>query len=301
MSSNERRVYAGIPTFWRLPQSRDVTNKDITVMGVPFDIGVTNRPGARYGPRAVREISLHDMKTHYPWDYDVMEKLEMIDYGDIGFELGTEQTVGMIEETYQHAKRIFDAGSKLLTIGGDHTIPYGMVRAAKEKYGKISLLHIDSHQDTLASDGVKISHATFAHDLAEEGTIDAGASVQTYIRTNMPNEFDYNIIYANEAIELGPETLAEKVKAIVGDNPVYITFDIDSLDPAFAPATGTPVPGGPSTYEMRSFLKHLTGINVVAADLVETLPSYDTAQITALAGATIAKDLIYLMADNIDK
>ena len=148
---------------------------------------------------------------------------------------------------------------------------------------------------------MKISHATFAHDLADEGTIDAKSSVQTYIRTNMPNDFNYNIIYANEAIELGPETLAEKVKAIVGDNPVYITFDIDSLDPAFTPATGTPVPGGPSTYEMRSFLKHLTGINVVAADLVEILPSYDNARITALAGATIAKDLIYLLADNIDK
>src|SRR5699024_7547509 len=132
MSSNERRVYAGIPTFWRLPQSRDVTNKDITVMGVPFDIGVTNRRGARYGPRAVREISLHDMKTHYPWDYAVMEKLEMIDYVDIGVDFGTEKSVDMIVETYQHAKRIFDAGSKLLTIGGDHMIPYVMVRVVKE-------------------------------------------------------------------------------------------------------------------------------------------------------------------------
>lgn len=301
MSRKENRVYAGIPTFWRLPEARDVENKDITVMGVPFDIGVTNRPGARFGPRSVREISLHDMKTHYPWSYDVKEKLDMIDYGDIGFEIGTEQTNSMIDETYQHAKKIFDAGSKLLTIGGDHTIPYGMVRAAKEKYGKLSLLHIDSHQDTLESEGVKISHATFAHDLAEEGAIDAQSSVQAYIRTNMPNDFDYNIIYANEAMALGPEALADKVKSIIGDTPVYITFDIDSLDPAFAPGTGTPIIGGPSTQEMRLFLNHLTGINVVAADLVEVSPNYDSAQITALAGATIAKDLIYLMADNIDK
>lgn len=293
-------VYAGNPTFWGLPETRDVGGKDITIMGVPFDVGVTNRPGARFGPRSVREISIHDMKTHYPWRYDVKEKLDMADYGDVGYDIGIEQTNQMIEETYRHAGKIFESGSKLLTIGGDHTIPYGMVRAAKEKYGKLSLLHIDSHQDSMASEGLKISHASFAHDLAEEGAIDAEKSVQAYIRTEMPNEFDYNIIYANEAMAEGPKALAEKVKSIIGDDPVYLSFDVDSLDPAFAPGTGTPVPGGPSTQEMRLFLNNLAGLNVVAADLVEVSPSYDTAQVTALAGASVAKDLIYLMAENID-
>lgn len=228
------------------------------------------------------------------------EKLDMADYGDVGYDIGIEQTNQMIEETYRHAGKIFESGSKLLTIGGDHTIPYGMVRAAKEKYGKLSLLHIDSHQDSMASEGLKISHASFAHDLAEEGAIDAEKSVQAYIRTEMPNEFDYNIIYANEAMAEGPKALAEKVKSIIGDDPVYLSFDVDSLDPAFAPGTGTPVPGGPSTQEMRLFLNNLAGLNVVAADLVEVSPSYDTAQVTALAGASVAKDLIYLMAENID-
>lgn len=293
-------VYAGNPTFWGLPETRDVGGKDITIMGVPFDVGVTNRPGARFGPRSVREISIHDMKTHYPWRYDVKEKLDMADYGDVGYDIGIEQTNQMIEETYRHAGKIFESGSKLLTIGGDHTIPYGMVRAAKEKYGKLSLLHIDSHQDSMASEGLKISHASFAHDLAEEGAIDAEKSVQAYIRTEMPNEFDYNIIYANEAMAEGPKALAEKVKSIIGDDPVYLSFDVDSLDPAFAPGTGTPVPGGPSPQEMRLFLNNLAGLNVVAADLVEVSPSYDTAQVTALAGASVAKDLIYLMAENID-
>lgn len=300
MSSKDMLVYAGNPTFWGLPETRDVEGKDITIMGVPFDVGVTNRPGARFGPRSVREISIHDMKTHYPWRYDVKEKLDMADYGDVGYDIGIEQTNQMIEETYRHAGKIFESGSKLLTIGGDHTIPYGMVRAAKEKYGKLSLLHIDSHQDSMASEGLKISHASFAHDLAEEGAIDAEKSVQAYIRTEMPNEFDYNIIYANEAMAEGPKALAEKVKSIIGDDPVYLSFDVDSLDPAFAPGTGTPVPGGPSTQEMRLFLNNLAGLNVVAADLVEVSPSYDTAQVTALAGASVAKDLIYLMAENID-
>ncbi|MCD2137610.1 agmatinase [Salinicoccus halitifaciens] len=300
MSSKDMLVYAGNPTFWGLPETRDVEGKDITIMGVPFDVGVTNRPGARFGPRSVREISIHDMKTHYPWRYDVKEKLDMADYGDVGYDIGIEQTSQMIEETYRHAGKIFGSGSKLLTIGGDHTIPYGMVRAAKEKYGKLSLLHIDSHQDSIASEGVKISHASFAHDLAEEGAIDAEKSVQAYIRTEMPNEFNYNIIYANEAMSEGPKALAEKVKSIIGDNPVYLSFDVDSLDPAFAPGTGTPVPGGPSTQEMRLFLSNLKGLNVVAADLVEVSPSYDTAQVTALAGASVAKDLIYLMAEKID-
>lgn len=225
----------------------------------------------------------------------------MIDYGDVGYDFGYGRINHMLEESYTHAKQILTAGSKLLTIGGDHTVSYSLVRAAKEQYGKLSLLHIDSHQDSMPGEGKKISQNSFAHDLAEEGAVDPQTSVQAYIRTNMPNEFDYNIIYANEAMAEGPESVAERVKSVLGDNPVYVSFDIDALDPAFAPGTDAPVPGGPSSHEMRLFLNHLTGLNVVAADLVEVSPSYDSGQITALAGASIAKDLIYLMADGITK
>ncbi|MED3966054.1 arginase family protein, partial [Niallia taxi] len=196
-------------------------------------------------------------------------------------------------ETYQHASKILNSNVKLLTIGGDHTIPYGLVRAASEKYGKLAIIHLDSHQDSLPTNSKdEIFHGTFAHDIAKEGYVDPSKSAQVFIRTNMPNENNYNIIYANEALELSPENLAEKIKSIVGDMPVYITLDIDSLDPSVAPGTGTPVIGGPNTYFMRKFLQSLEGINVVAADLVEVSPAYDHSEVTSLAAATLAGDLI---------
>ena len=181
-----------------------------------------------------------------------------------------------------------------MTLGGDHTIPYGMVRAASEKYGKIALLHFDSHQDSTPSENGNVSHANFAYDLQAEGCIDPSHSAQVFIRTEM-TECGYNIFYAQDAVFMDMKDLAEKIKKIVGDMPVYITFDIDSLDPSAAPGTGTPVIGGPSTAQMRKLLYNLRGLNVVAADLVEVLPAYDHGEITALAAANIAWDLMYLM------
>jgi len=300
MGKDKFLAYGGNPTFWRCEQTREINGADIVVMGVPFDVGTSNRPGARYGPRSIREMSLHVGNFYYPWSYDVKEKHKIIDYGDVGLGVQNDLTQFMIQDTYEHAKSILASGAKLLTLGGDHTIPYGMVRAAKEKYGKLALLHFDSHQDSLASDGTQIFHGSFAHDLAEEGCIDAEKSVQVFIRTEMPNECGYNIIHANEALEMKPAELADKIKSIIGDQPVYLTFDVDSLDPAYAPGTGTPVVGGPSTYQIRSLLRNLEGLNIVAADLVEVAPMYDPAQVTPLAAATIAGDLIYLLAENIN-
>ncbi|SOC40646.1 agmatinase [Salinicoccus kekensis] len=300
MSSRDMLAYAGHATFWGLPPSREAEGRDITVMGVPFELGLTRRPGARFGPRSIREASVHDMSMHYPWPYDVKEDNDLIDYGDVGYDLGETRLNYMLEESYKHARKIFSGGSKLLTIGGDHTVAYSTIRAAKEKYGKLSLLHIDSHQESLPGGSGKISRNSFAHDLAEEGAIDPGASVQAYVRTSMPKDFEYNIIHAKEAMAQGPEALAEKVKSVIGDNPVYLSFDIDALDPAFAPGTATPVPGGPSTTEMRLFLEHLAGLNIVAADLVEVTPSYDSGEMTAVAAASIGKDLLHLLAENND-
>lgn len=162
----------------------------------------------------------------------------------------------------------------------------------------MSLIHFDSHQDSIGSGGGKsISHGSFAHDLAEEGVIDAKRSAQVFIRTDMENAFGYNIIHANEALYLKPRELADRIKGIVGDHPVYLTFDIDGLDPAYAPGIGTPVIGGPSTFFARETLRHLARINVVAGDIVEVLPAMDPSGITALAGSTLAIDLIFLMAE----
>ena len=147
-------------------------------------------------------------------------------------------------------RKFFASGSKLLTLGGDHTIPYGMVRAASEKFGKLALLHFDSHQDSTPSTDGNISHANFAYDLQAEGCIDPSKSAQVFIRTEM-TECGYNIFYAQDAVFMDMKELAEKLKKIVGDMPVYITFDIDALDPSAAPGTGTPVIGGPSSAQVR--------------------------------------------------
>lgn len=295
MGNEDLIAYSGIPSFWQLKETRDLVDVDIAVMGVPFDAGTSNRPGARFGPRSIRELSLHAGNFNYPYSFDVKEKADIIDYGDVGVALGNNIVDAMIEDTYQHASKIFNAETKLLTLGGDHTIPYGLIRAASEKYGKLALIHLDSHQDSLSGEEEGEYHATFSHDLAKSGYINPSKSAQVFIRTDMPNDYNYNIIDANEALEENPEDLAQRVNQIVGDMPVYLTLDIDSLDPSAAPGTGTPVVGGPSTYYMRKFLQSLKGKNIIGADLVEVSPHYDAGQITALAAATLADDLIHLL------
>lgn len=293
-------AYAGIGTMWRAPQTRDIRRQDVVVMGVPFDCGTSNRSGARLGPRAIRQMSLHTGNFYHPWPYDIRTKLRFVDYGDVGMTVKSDMTTFMVEDTYRHADQIFSAGARLFSLGGDHTIPYGMVRAAKQHFGKIAIVHFDSHQDSLTSDnGDAIFHGSFAHDLASEGTVDASRSTQVFIRTDMPNECGYNIVYAREALKLSPEEVAERIKRNAGDAPVYITFDIDALDPAFAPGTGTPVPGGPSMAFVREVLINLNGLNVVGGDVVEVAPTFDHAELTALAAATIAGDIVHLIGESV--
>lgn len=286
--------YANIASFDKYPASRDLEGVDYAIMGVPFDSGVSNRSGTRLGPRALRDASPLAARFPYPWGYRLCEERNIVDFGDVGYYAGPDTTKVMLEETFAAADHILSAGCGLLTLGGDHTIPYGMVRAAAKKYGTLSLLHFDSHQDSSPSVPGGVSHANFSYDLAAEGCIDPTRSAQVFIRTDM-NLCGYNIFYAQDCLAMSMEELADRIRAVIGDSPVYLTFDIDALDPAYAPGTGTPVVGGPSTAQVRRLLYLLRGINVVAADIVEVLPAYDHAEITALAGATIAQDLIYLM------
>ena len=297
--------YAGIATFNHYPYTRDLDNVDIAIMGVPYDSGVTYRSGAKMGPRGMRDVSLSVMSFNHRWDtkdFSVKKACpNIIDYGDVGAYYGSLSTAVMFKETYEHAKRILESGASLMTLGGDHTIPYGMVRAAHDVFGKVALLHFDSHQDSWPSHG-NYSHANFAYDLWEEGCIDDKHSVQCYIRTDFEMEEgipvpEYNIIFAPEALEMGSEALAKKIKEIIGDMPVYLTFDIDSIDPAFAPATGTPVVGGPSSLEACKVLRNLEGLNVVAADIVCVAPTMDSpAQTTCFVADTVVQSLMCLMA-----
>ena len=298
----EHLHYAGIPTWNHTEYTRDVEGADIVIMGVPFDNGVTFRPGARFAPRAVREQSLIACCFKYPWEYKLSDVAKIVDYGDIGYWVGAKATEFMVQDSYLHAKKILQAGCRLMTIGGDHTIPYGPIRAASEKYGKLALLHFDSHQDSTKSevneDGSRnLSHANFAYDLQEEGCIDPAHSAQVYIRTEM-TECGYHVIHSMDALDMRPEELAKRIKEIVGDMPVYLTFDIDALDPSAAPGTGTPVVGGPNSDQVRKVLLNLKGLNVVAADMVEVLPDKDPSNITAIAGAALTQDILYLMYES---
>lgn len=289
-------AYAGISTFWRLPHTQDLDGVDLVVMGVPFDSGVSNRTGARFGAQAVRAISLHTGNFHHPWSFDIKEKLSIVDYGDVGMGVGPDVLRNMISEVHEHAVKVYQSGARLLTLGGDHTIPYGLLRAAREKFGPIALVHFDSHQDSLdGENGKAIFHGTFAHDLAVEGTVDASASTQVFIRTDMPNQNGYNILYAKDTLHMTPTQVADVIRTNAGGKPVYITLDVDSLDPAFAPGTGTPVPGGPSTAFVREVLQRLEGLNVVGADVVEVAPQYDSGEITVLAAGVLAGDMLQLL------
>ena len=226
----EHLHYAGIPSWNHCEVTQDVEGADIVVLGVPFDSAVTFRPGARFAPRAVREQSLIACCFKYPWDYYLCDEARIVDYGDVGYWVGAYATDFMVKDTYETVRKILDAGASPMIIGGDHTIPYGPVRACAEKFGKLSLIHFDSHQDSSPSqytpEGKKnLSHANFAYDLQEEGCIDPSKSVQLYCRTEF-TECGYNIIRSMEALDCTPAELAARVKEIVGDNPVYLTFDI---------------------------------------------------------------------------
>ncbi len=301
--------FAGIPTFMKLPYSRDVKDADLVIMGIPFDAGATNRPGTRYGPKTIREQSAYAaaFQPVYPWTYDLTKQFKLIDFGDVTPFPGSGTLEMMLELSEATAKDIFRAGASLLTLGGDHTLPIGLIRAAAKHFGSLAMIHLDAHQDSYEAEsyaGFKLyNHGVFATELVKEGHIDPKASSQIYIRTVQPAspKGGYDIVYADEALELSPEALAERVKSRVGDKPVYLSLDIDALDPAFAPGTGSPVPGGPSSLEVRRFLKALDGINLVAADLVEVNPLYDPAQVTAVTAAALALDLLYLMGNSRSK
>lgn len=294
--------YAGISTWCDYPHSQnpeDIKKADIVTVGVPFDLGASNRPGARFAPRAMRDNSKYaiEYSTVYPWDYDIQDACKVIDYGDITGFVGTRATERMLEKTTEHAKTIYENGAFTLALGGDHTIPYGFIRAASAKYGKVALLHFDAHQDSADSKEVDVTcHGMFSTDLVNEGCIDPERSVQVFQRTLAPNPHNYKIIDAFSAIGMGTDKMAEEVKAVAGDAPVYITFDIDAFDNSVAPATGTPVPGGPDAVFIRRLLYALDGLNVVGADIVEVSPPYDAPALPTVNLATfIALDMMYLM------
>ncbi|MGL4239444.1 agmatinase [Tabrizicola sp.] len=294
--------FAGLSSFIKAPVMRNVTKGDLVVAGVPFDAGTTNRPGTRFGPRAIREQSHYAsaFEPVYPWPNTLGERHRVVDFGDMTPFPGSGCLEMMLEMTETVAAQLLKDGARLLCLGGDHTLPFGPIRAASKHFGKLALIHLDAHQDSYPVpeyEGHKLyNHGVFATELVAEGCIDIARSTQAYIRTIQPETpGSYDIVYANEALQMTPEDLAKRIRARTGDAPVYLTLDIDAIDPAHAPGTGSPVPGGPTVGEVRRLLKALEGINLVGADLVEVNPLYDPTQITSVAAAHLAIDLLYLL------
>ena len=287
-------AFAGAPSFLRRRYSKDLAGVDMAVTGIPFDQAVTNRPGCRFGPRAIREASsLQPYDPPYGWDFDPLSEFSVIDYGDMAFDYAKTSTVPA--GITNHIKTILDAGAASLTLGGDHFITLPILRAYAEKYGPLAMVQFDAHSDSWVDDDPdRIDHGTFVYKAVKEGLIVPERSVSIGIRTTNPDTMGVNIIDAPEVHRTGPDAVAAKIKDIVGDTPCYLTFDIDCLDPAFAPGTGTPVWGGLTSGQAALILREIAGLNVVGGDVVEVSPSYDTTGATAVAGAHVAMEILCL-------
>lgn len=288
-------VFGGANSFLRRRYSKDLTHVDIAVTGVPFDQAVTNRPGARFGPRAIREAScLQSPDAPYGWGFDVMTEAEIIDFGDVAFDYADVPSFPAALEA--HISTILASGAASVALGGDHYVTLPILRAHAAVHGPLSVIQIDAHTDTWADDTTyRIDHGTFMYRAIKEGIIDPARSVQIGIRTDNPDTMGVHIIDARAAHEMGPTRVADRIREIVGPNACYLTFDIDGLDPAFAPGTGTPVWGGLSSVEADALLHDLAGVNIVGADVVEVSPPYDSTGATAVAGAHVAVALCCLI------
>jgi len=294
--------YRGIPTFFGVPYCPENQDLDIAIAGVPFDLGVTNRSGARHGPREIRNQSRLVGAYNHFFRMSPCEKHRIGDVGDIPF-----RTVYNLEEALQDIERFYrglsSAGIVPVTAGGDHSITFPILKGI---FGteKIGLVHFDSHCDTAPPiHGCGIAHGSPMRNAVVSGLVDPERTIQIGIRGSSEPlwQFSYEsgmrVIHIEEFYELGWKNVVKEIRDRVGDGPVYISFDIDCLDPAFAPGTGTPVAGGMSTFEALQTLRGLRGLNIIGGDVVEVSPPFDSSGITALAGATVLFEILCLVAE----
>ena len=291
-------TYAGALSFMRRKYTKNLKDVDAVVWGIPFDAAVSNRPGTRFGPRAIREASaIFDNDPQYPFHRDLFANFAVIDYGDCLFDYGDHPKIpGVIE---REASKILKSGAFLLTLGGDHFVTWPVLKAHAALHGPLALVHFDAHQDTWFDDGRRIDHGSFVGRAARDGVIDVSHSIQIGIRTHAPDDCGIRMLYGHEVEDMSASALAETILAHVGDRPCYVTFDIDCLDPAYAPGTGTPVAGGPSSAKMLSVIQKLAALDIRGGDVVEVSPPYDHANITAIAGATVAMYLLALRGEKV--
>lgn len=292
--SNEN-TFAGITSFLRRRYTKDLSEVDVAVTGIPYDQSVTNRPGARFGPRAIREASaLQAPDAPYGWGFDPMSEFAIADYGDMAFDYAVPSDVPAAVEA--HIGGILDQNAGCIALGGDHSISLPCLRAHVARLGSpVALVQFDAHTDTWVDDDpTRVDHGTMFHKAVQEGLIDVKRSVQTGIRTENPDTLGITVIDAQEVHRAGPKEVAERILGTVGDAVAYVSFDIDVLDPGFAPGTGTPVWGGLASWQTAAILRDLAGLRVAGGDVVEVAPPFDPGGATAIAGAHAATELICL-------
>ncbi|WIY07473.1 agmatinase [Amycolatopsis mongoliensis] len=295
--------FAGFATFARLPRIDQVAHADIAVVGVPFDSGVSYRPGARFGPAAVREASRLLRPYHPELDVSPFAEKQVVDAGDIAvnpFDIGEA-----IETLQQEAEALQANGTRLVTVGGDHTIALPLLRAAAKKHGPVALLHFDAHLDTWDTYfGEPYTHGTPFRRASEEGILDTSALSHVGTRGPLYGKRDleedrrlgFGIVTSGDVLRRGVAETVDALRQRIGDRPLYVSVDIDVLDPAHAPGTGTPEAGGMTSRELLEILRGLRDLNLIGADVVELAPAYDHAEITAIAASHVAYDLVSLLS-----
>lgn len=298
-----RPRFVGPDTFARLPRLEDVERARVAVLGVPFDAGVSYRPGARFGPQAIRAGSKLLRAYHQAMDVSPWSDDQVADAGDLApnpFDIAEA-----IQQIEAGAREALERAEVLLALGGDHTIALPLLRVAHERHGPIALVHLDAHLDTWDTYfGAAYTHGTPFRRAFEEGLLAAGRGAHVGIRgpifgaSDLVEDagFGFEIVSTVDVARAGVDAAIERIRARVGDSPVYVSIDIDVLDPAHAPGTGTPEPGGLTTREAMLLLRGLAGLPLVGADVVEVAPPYDHAELTSLAAANLAYELLALFA-----
>ncbi|WP_157248574.1 agmatinase [Nonomuraea typhae] len=300
LDSSKIPRFAGPATFARLPRLDEVGRADVAVVGVPFDSGVSYRPGARFGPAAVREASRLLRPYHPGLDVAPFETVQVADAGDIACNpFNIDEAV----ETIAASAAAIDA--RLVTIGGDHTIALPLLRAVAAEHGPVALLHFDAHLDTWDTYfGAEYTHGTPFRRAVEEGIVDTSALSHVGIRGPLYGKRDleedrrlgFGILTSRDVMRRGVDEVVDALRQRIGERPLYISVDIDVLDPAHAPGTGTPEAGGLTSRELLEILRGLAGCRIVGADVVEVAPAYDHAEITSIAASHVAYDLVSLLA-----
>ena len=296
---NSHAIFGNTYSFMGCPLTRDLDEADVFVVGQPYDLATSGRAGTRGGPTAIRQASgnLRWEEKRWPWSFCVFDELRIADYGDL--ELPTGNSELFFEIVGEHYDKLLAAGKTTLTFGGDHFVTLPLMRAHHKQHGKMAMVHFDAHTDTYEEEGTTYNHGSMFYYAPREGLIDADKSIQVGIRTEYTEaKHDFKVISAAEANDLTADQIVGQIHERVGNMPCYVTFDIDCLDPAFAPGTGTPVAGGLTSDRALKIIRGLVGLNIVGMDVVEVAPAYDHAEITALAGATLGLEMLYVLAAN---